>query len=226
MVDPRRIDLVRTPHIKADYHLQLRPGTNVALINALAHVVVDRRPRQRRRSSRERCEARRVREMARLRRARSAIRPKRWKPSPACRPTTCARPRACTRRAATRAIYYGLGVTEHSAGLDDGDGHREPRDGDRQHRPRRRRRESAARPEQRAGLVRHGLVPARVPGLSPRLATTRVRALFEQAWGVQAADRAGPAHPEHVRGRARRRRSRASTSRARTSRSPIRTRST
>src|SRR5258706_1079986 len=40
IADPRRIDLVRTPHIEADYHLSLRPGTNVALINSLAHVVV------------------------------------------------------------------------------------------------------------------------------------------------------------------------------------------
>ena len=40
VADPRRIDLVRTPHIEADYHLQLRPGTNVALINSLAHVIV------------------------------------------------------------------------------------------------------------------------------------------------------------------------------------------
>ena len=38
VVDPRAIDLVRTPHIEADYHLQLQPGTNVALINGLAHV--------------------------------------------------------------------------------------------------------------------------------------------------------------------------------------------
>jgi len=38
VVDPRGIDLVRSPHIKADYHLQLQPGTNVALINGLAHV--------------------------------------------------------------------------------------------------------------------------------------------------------------------------------------------
>ena len=38
IADPRAIELVRTPHIKADYHLPLRPGTNVALINGLAHV--------------------------------------------------------------------------------------------------------------------------------------------------------------------------------------------
>ncbi len=38
IADPRAIELVRTPHIQADYHLQLKPGTNVALINGLAHV--------------------------------------------------------------------------------------------------------------------------------------------------------------------------------------------
>jgi formate dehydrogenase major subunit len=40
VVDPRRIDLVKSPHIHADYHLQLKPGTNVAVITALAHVIV------------------------------------------------------------------------------------------------------------------------------------------------------------------------------------------
>ena len=40
VVDPRRIDLVRMPHVKADYHLALRPGTNAAVLNALAHVIV------------------------------------------------------------------------------------------------------------------------------------------------------------------------------------------
>ena len=40
VADPRAIDLVRSPHIEADHHLPLKPGTNVALINAMAHVVV------------------------------------------------------------------------------------------------------------------------------------------------------------------------------------------
>src|SRR5579863_10189693 len=40
IADPRRIDLVRTPHVEAQFHLPLLPGTNVAMINALAHVVV------------------------------------------------------------------------------------------------------------------------------------------------------------------------------------------
>src|ERR1700722_1384124 len=40
VVDPRRIDIVNNPHVKASHHLALRPGTNVAMINALAHVIV------------------------------------------------------------------------------------------------------------------------------------------------------------------------------------------
>ncbi|HMT93097.1 formate dehydrogenase subunit alpha [uncultured Thiothrix sp.] len=40
VIDPREIEIVRTPHIEAAYHLPLKPGTNVAMINALAHVVV------------------------------------------------------------------------------------------------------------------------------------------------------------------------------------------
>ena len=40
VVDPRRIDLVRSPHVEAAYHLPLRPGTNVAVLNAMAHTIV------------------------------------------------------------------------------------------------------------------------------------------------------------------------------------------
>ncbi|MFT4794047.1 MAG: formate dehydrogenase major subunit [Paracoccaceae bacterium] len=40
VVDPRRIDLVRSPDIEAAQHLALRPGTNVAVLTALSHVIV------------------------------------------------------------------------------------------------------------------------------------------------------------------------------------------
>ncbi len=40
VIDPRRIDMVDSPHIKAAYHLPLTPGTNVAMVTALAHVIV------------------------------------------------------------------------------------------------------------------------------------------------------------------------------------------
>ena len=41
VIDPRRIELVGAPHIKSDYHLPVRPGANVALLNAIAHTIVD-----------------------------------------------------------------------------------------------------------------------------------------------------------------------------------------
>ena len=40
VVDPRAIELVSGPHVSADHHLQLKPGANVAFINAMAHVIV------------------------------------------------------------------------------------------------------------------------------------------------------------------------------------------
>ena len=40
VINPRKIDLVRTPHIEAEHHLALKPGTNVPIINALAHTIV------------------------------------------------------------------------------------------------------------------------------------------------------------------------------------------
>ncbi|WP_295548916.1 formate dehydrogenase subunit alpha [uncultured Pseudacidovorax sp.] len=40
VVDPRETEMVKGPHLQADFHLALKPGTNVALISALAHVVV------------------------------------------------------------------------------------------------------------------------------------------------------------------------------------------
>ncbi len=47
VADPRQIELVRMPHVEADYFLQLTPGTNVALFNAMAHVDRDRGARER-----------------------------------------------------------------------------------------------------------------------------------------------------------------------------------
>ncbi len=40
VIDPRAIDLVKSPHVEARHHLKLRPGTNVAVLNAIAHVIV------------------------------------------------------------------------------------------------------------------------------------------------------------------------------------------
>jgi formate dehydrogenase major subunit len=40
VIDPRRTDMVKSPHIKAEHHLALTPGTNVAIVTALAHTIV------------------------------------------------------------------------------------------------------------------------------------------------------------------------------------------
>ena len=40
VIDPRRTDIVESPHVKAQHHLALTPGTNVAIVTALAHVIV------------------------------------------------------------------------------------------------------------------------------------------------------------------------------------------
>src|SRR5207344_1119097 len=40
VLDPRAIDLVRSPHVEASYHLPLRPGTNVAIVNAITHTIL------------------------------------------------------------------------------------------------------------------------------------------------------------------------------------------
>ena len=67
VVDPRRIDLVRSPHVEADYHLPLKPGTNVAVLTA--HGACDRHRGPRRRSLRARAlRLERVRGLGGLRR--------------------------------------------------------------------------------------------------------------------------------------------------------------
>ena len=40
VIDPRQIDLLKTPGAVRAHHLPLKPSTNVAMINAIAHVIV------------------------------------------------------------------------------------------------------------------------------------------------------------------------------------------
>jgi len=114
VADPRRIDLVRTPHVKADVHLKLRPGTNVALLDALAHVIVSE-GLVNEAFVRERCEA------EPFARWRAFVGDPRHSPEAMEEVTgvPAADVRAAARLYATGgngAIYYGLGVTEHSQG--------------------------------------------------------------------------------------------------------------
>jgi formate dehydrogenase major subunit len=114
VIDPRTIDLVRTPHAEASFHLKLKPGTNVAVINAMAHVIV-------------------TEGLANEAFVAARCEPKdyaKWKPfivqprnSPEALEAETGVPAAAVRGAArlyatggNAAIYYGLGVTEHSQG--------------------------------------------------------------------------------------------------------------
>jgi formate dehydrogenase major subunit len=114
VLDPRRIDLVRSPHIRADYHLQLKPGTNVAMLNSLAHVIVTE-GLVKEDFVRARCEVEAFETwrtfVAQERNSPEAMEAVTGVPATAVR--------AAARLYATGgngAIYYGLGVTEHSQG--------------------------------------------------------------------------------------------------------------
>ncbi len=114
VVDPRQIDLVKMPHVEAQYHLPLRPGTNVAVINAIAHVIVTEGLVDEE-FVKERCD------VAAFENWRKFIAEERNSPETLAAITGVPAKdlRAAARLYATGgngAIYYGLGVTEHSQG--------------------------------------------------------------------------------------------------------------
>jgi len=114
VIDPRRINLVKSAHIAASHHLQLRPGTNVAVVTALAHVIVTEGIFDES-FVRERCDWDEFLAYAEF------IRDPRH--SPEATELLTGVPAEELRKAArlfatggNGAIYYGLGVTEHSQG--------------------------------------------------------------------------------------------------------------
>jgi formate dehydrogenase major subunit len=114
VIDPRRTDLVRSARIAAEHHLPLRPGTNVAVLTALAHVIVEEGLANEA-FIRERCDWDEYQDWA-------AFVSEPHRSPEATEPLTgvpAAELRAAARLYATGgngAIYYGLGVTEHSQG--------------------------------------------------------------------------------------------------------------
>ncbi|TCP61962.1 formate dehydrogenase alpha subunit [Rhodovulum bhavnagarense] len=114
VADPRRIDLVRGPHLRATHHLPLRPGTNVALLTAMAHVIVTEGLTDTTFIA-ERCEADAYAEWA----AFVALDHLGPEATEGVTGVPAQQVRAAARLYATggnAAIYYGLGVTEHSQG--------------------------------------------------------------------------------------------------------------
>lgn len=188
VADPRRIDLVKTPHVQTDHHLTLRPGSNVAFINAMAHVVITEGLEDSTFIA-NRCES------GPYQTWRQFISQERHSPEkteaitgiPASELRGAARIYAGANNA---AIYYGLGVTEHSQGssmvmgianlaLATGNIGREgvgvnPLRGQ----------------NNVQGSCDMGSFPHELPGYQ-HVADDNVRARFEAAWGVKLDDEPG-----------------------------------
>jgi len=114
VIDPRTTEMVKSPHIQADYHLKLKPGTNVAIISAMAHVVVTEGLLKEDFIA-ERCDEKSFREWRDF-----VSKPEN---SPEAMSAATGVPAELIRGAArmfatggNSAIYYGLGVTEHAQG--------------------------------------------------------------------------------------------------------------
>jgi formate dehydrogenase major subunit len=182
VVDPRTTELVKSPHVQADYHLKLRPGTNVALISALAHVIVTEGLHDEKFIA-ERCEPQSFQDWKEF-----VSRPDN---SPEAMALITGVPaeeiRGAARLFATggnAAIYYGLGVTEHAQGSTAVIGIANlamatgnvGRDG------------VGVNPMRGQNNVQGscdmGSFPHELPGYR-HISDTTVRASFEQVWGVQ-----------------------------------------
>ena len=114
VVDPRRIDMVKSAHIRASHHLPLRPGTNVAVITSISHVIVTEGLFDEH-FIRTRCDWDEFQDYAEF------VSDPRHSPEATESLTGVSADdlRAAARLFATGgngSIYYGLGVTEHSQG--------------------------------------------------------------------------------------------------------------
>jgi len=114
VIDPRRTDIVKSAHIEASHHLPLLPGTNVAVLSSIAHVIVTEGLMDEA-FIRTRCDWDEFAHYAEF------ISEPRHAPEATALLTgvDAAELRAAARLFATGgngSIYYGLGVTEHSQG--------------------------------------------------------------------------------------------------------------
>ncbi|MCC4274013.1 formate dehydrogenase subunit alpha [Marinomonas communis] len=188
VTDPREIDLLSTPHLGDATHLPLRPGTNVAMVNALAHVVVTEGFEDKEFIA-SRCDTKAYAKW------REFIIDERHAPEAveAITGVKAEKVREAARKFATAknaSIYYGLGVTEHSQGsttvmgianlaLATGNIGREgvgvnPLRGQ----------------NNVQGSCDMGSFPHELPGYQ-HVADSVARARFEKAWGVELDDEPG-----------------------------------
>ncbi len=114
VIDPRRIDLVRSPHVQAERHLALKPGVNVAVLNALAHVVVTEGLIDKAFVA-ARCETASFEQWARFV-AEPRHAPEAVAEASGVDPEDMRQAARLYATGGAAAIYYGLGVTEHAQG--------------------------------------------------------------------------------------------------------------
>jgi formate dehydrogenase major subunit len=114
VIDPRRTETVHSAHCQATVHLPLRPGTNVAVLNSIAHVIV-REGLFNERFVRERCEWEEFEGWAALVGS-DRYAPERIGPEAGVAPEALREAARLYAGGPNSAIYYGLGVTEHSQG--------------------------------------------------------------------------------------------------------------
>ena len=114
VIDPRKTETVTSAHCKADIHLAIRPGTNVAILDSIAHVVVKEELFNRQFID-QRCEVDEFHNWCAL------VSAERYAPEvigPQCGvdPDLIYAAARLYASGPNSAIYYGLGVTEHSQG--------------------------------------------------------------------------------------------------------------
>ena len=114
VIDPRRIDLVKSPHVNSEHHLALMPGTNVALLNALSHVVV-RDGLEDKNFIDSRCEKESFLQWKRII-GENKNSPEALEEAIGVPANNIIAAAHLYAKARNGAIYYGLGVTEHSQG--------------------------------------------------------------------------------------------------------------
>ncbi|ABD90167.1 formate dehydrogenase subunit alpha [Rhodopseudomonas palustris] len=114
VVDPRRTDIVRSARVEAAHHLPLQPGTNVAVLTAMAHVIVTEGLVDEA-FVRERCDWDEYEGWASFV-ALPQNSPEQTQSATGVDPTELRQAARLFATGGNGAIYYGLGVTEHSQG--------------------------------------------------------------------------------------------------------------
>ncbi|MGI9259653.1 MAG: formate dehydrogenase subunit alpha, partial [Gammaproteobacteria bacterium] len=114
VIDPRRTETAESPHCRADVHLALRPGTNVAILNSIAHVIVTEN-RHNPEFIKSRCEWQEFEVWAELVGS-EEYSPDKIGPIANVDPEDIRRAARIYSTGPNSTIYYGLGVTEHSQG--------------------------------------------------------------------------------------------------------------